>query len=108
MGVTTQTSKRLSVNLMQVTIGRKFEPMLCKVAARHSFATDHLNLSMPDASQLKHLITEIKIQYTADFPAVTLQADQFENMQAETRDGLAEAVDPLSVMMDEPSFTLIR
>ena len=68
MGITSHTSKRLALKLMAGLVSRKYESSLCKIAAHNSFTPQCLNLSNPEASQLKKLISEVVTQYTDDFP----------------------------------------
>ena len=49
-------------------ISRKFEVTLCKVAAHAAFNLNRLDLSIPEASQLKKMITDVVTQYGVDFP----------------------------------------
>ena len=59
----------LALKLLAGIAPRTCEPALCKTGAQPSFTPQRLNLSIPEASQLKKLISHVVAQYELDVPA---------------------------------------
>ena len=100
MGITSQASKRLALKLMAGIVSRKYEPALCKIAAQSSFTPQLLNLSTPEASQLKKLISDVRTQYAIDFAAPAAASAPAPELQLS-----GGGMDPVALQLDEADMT---